>query len=127
MLRGEFLKLARALGFEVDFHQPPVERAALASYEAGFFTPRDECYHAVVLQLQAFSQFSNRRPIATGESTYVQHQQILLRCEPGVAGGGLGKMQKAPQLVAEFGEGFVLGFLHVWASECRRSGEYITA
>jgi hypothetical protein len=87
----------------------PIARAWLLAYEPTRDTSCDELDGAVVLDLQALGDASDRRRLALREATDGEQELVLLRLEARVARGGFAEDDEAPDAIADLGESAVFG------------------
>ena len=71
--------------------------------------PVDQFDRAVMLDLQPLCQFSDSGPGSRRQAFQCQHQLMLTRFQPRVAGGLLAEVKKAADLIAQLCQRFVVG------------------
>ena len=98
----------------MDFYLTIVVLAALAADQRAVFAAGEQRYYTVMLHLQAFCKFANAGPVAPRKTAQMQQLLVLQRRQSFLAHGLFAEMQKAPQLIAEIGEYFIVLLLQQW-------------
>lgn len=101
-------KQSLALPGEADPHLAAIALRPAALHQRTLGQPVDQSNHAVVPQLQALRQVANRR-LAIRPALDRQQQLVLCRLEPGFACRLFTEAQESPDLIAELGQGLVIG------------------
>ncbi len=68
------------LAGQMDFHHTLVFLALLPIDQAQLFTSRNQGYHAMMMRLQAFGEFSDGRPFPSFGAHDMQQRKILQVC-----------------------------------------------
>lgn len=92
-----------AIAKKMDLDLPPIRFALAPRDETSSLAAGHQHHDAMMNGLQALGQFSDSRPITPRHPLDVQQHQILNWRDALRAQNRFGHVQKAPQLIAEFG------------------------
>ena len=109
MMKGQLGENALAFGSECEQDFAAVVLGAIAADISTGLETVDEFDGAVMANLHARGQFADNRADSGGHAFDRQHELVLAALEPRGLHGLLAKMEELPNLVAEFGEGLVVG------------------
>jgi len=95
-------------------HFTPVCVATAFPDQTSLHKPVYEFDRAVVLELQALSDISDRRPRLFAGTFHGEHQLMVLRLKSSFAGGFLAEAQETSDLVTKLGQGLVVGDFEIF-------------
>lgn len=102
MRAGEARQAFLAFGGEMDFHAAAVIQTGFALNQSRFCATRNQRNGAMLMRLQFFGEFTDRRPIATGKAFDVEKKEVLQWCDPFLFDRFLAEAQEASQLITKF-------------------------
>jgi hypothetical protein len=109
MVQGEFPKDLFPLGCEREQDLAAVFAATLAGYKTFCGQAIYEFDCAVMLNLQALGQFANPGTHPWRQAFQGEHQLMLVRLQAGGACDTFAEVEEASNLVAQFGQGLMVG------------------
>lgn len=109
MKARQLLQAFVAFSRQLHLHPAPIAAADAASDQPGCLASRNQRHDPVMLRLEAFGEFSDRRPFAAGKALDLEQQQVLQRGYSLPARQLFAEAEITAQLVAELSKRFKIG------------------